>query len=178
LVITVPIPRDVKNLSEIRASRGDTTYNRGDGTLEWSIPSKETSTGNAILRCTAVGASQDDDDDDGNGFSFNGNPKGYEYDENESESGGAYQSIGTSTKLAPKGDSKVERDERLVEKNKALMPDSARVSFAVKGWLASGIRVESLTLDTRKSRGIGEGVKPYKGVKYLSISNGGVEVRC
>jgi AP-3 complex subunit mu len=178
LVITVPIPADVKNLSEIRASRGDTTYNPGDNTLEWSIPSKETSAGNAVLRCTAVGASQDDDGDDGNGFSFNGNTKGYDYNENESESGSAYQSIGTSSKPATTGDIKVERDERLVEKNKTLMPNSARISFAVKGWLASGIRVENLTLDTRKSRGIGEGMKPYKGVKYLSVSHGGVEVRC
>lgn len=177
LVITVPIPADVKNLSEIRASRGDTTYNPGDHMLEWSIPSKETKFGNATVRCTAVGASQDDEDD-GNGFSFDASSKGYDYNENESESGGAYQSINTSSKPAGMGDIKIERDERLVEKNKILMPDSARISFSVKGWLASGIRVESLMVDTKKSRGIGEGMKPYKGVKYLSVSNGGVEVRC
>lgn len=178
LVITVPIPADVKNLSEIRASRGDTTYNPGDHTLEWLIPSKETSAGNATLRCTVVGVSQHDDDDDGNGFSFDGNSQRYDYNENESENGGAYQDIITSSKPAGTGEIKIERDERLVEKNKTLMPDSARVSFSVKGWLASGIRVESLIVDTKKSRGIGEGVKPYKGVKYLSVSNGGVEVRC
>ena len=180
LIITVPIPADVKNLSEIRASRGDTVYNPGDHTLEWSIPSRETTVGNATLRCTAVGASQDDDDDDddGTGFSFDGTSKRYNYNENESNTGNAYQSINTSSKPAGTGDMKAERDERLVEKNKILMPDSARVSFSVKGWLASGIRVESLVVDTKKSRGIGEGVKPYKGVKYLSVSNGGVEVRC
>jgi len=127
-----------------------------------------------------VGASQDDDDDDddGTGFSFDGTSKRYNYNENESNTGNAYQSINTSSKPAGTGDMKAERDERLVEKNKILMPDSARVSFSVKGWLASGIRVESLVVDTKKSRGIGEGVKPYKGVKYLSVSNGGVEVRC
>jgi len=178
LIITVPIPADVKNLLEIRASRGDTTYNPGDQTLEWSIPSKETTVGNATLRCTAVGASQDDDEDDGNGFSFDGSSKGYDYNENESDSGGAYQNINSFSKPAGTEDVKMERDERLVEKNKVLMPYSARVSFSVKGWLASGIRVESLIVDTKKSRGIGEGVKPYKGVKYLSVSNGGVEVRC
>ncbi|RMD41011.1 hypothetical protein DV735_g4114, partial [Chaetothyriales sp. CBS 134920] len=51
------------------------------------------------------------------------------------------------------------------------------VSFAVKGWLASGIRVDSLMVDTKKSRGLGEGVRPYKGVKYLSVSRQGVERR-
>jgi AP-3 complex subunit mu len=178
LIITIPIPAEVKNLSEIRASRGDTVYNPGDQTLEWSIPSRETSVGNATLRCTAVGSSQDDNDDDGNGFSLDGISKGYDYNETGSESGSAYQNINASSKPVGTGDMKVERDERLVEKNKTLMPDSARVSFSMKGWLASGIRVESLMVDTKKSRGIGEGVKPYKGVKYLSISNGGVEVRC
>jgi AP-3 complex subunit mu len=38
--------------------------------------------------------------------------------------------------------------------------------------------VESIQLDQRKSRGLGEGVKPYKGVKYLTVSRGGVEIRC
>jgi hypothetical protein len=176
LVITVPISADVRNLSDIRVSRGDTTYNPGDRVLEWTIGSRETSAGSAVLRCTVVGASQYIEDD-GNGFSFDGTGKQYDYNENESDSG-AYQSVSSSTKAAATTDTKDERDERLVEKNKVLMPSSTRVSFTVKGWLASGIKVESLTVDTRKSRGIGEGVKPYKGVKYLSISNGGVEVRC
>jgi AP-3 complex subunit mu len=176
LVITVPISADVRNLSDIRVSRGDTTYNPGDRVLEWTIGSRETSAGSAVLRCAVVGASQDIEDD-GNGFSFDGTGKQYDYNENESDSG-AYQSVSSSTKAAATTDTKDERDERLVEKNKVLMPSSTRVSFTVKGWLASGIKVESLTVDTRKSRGIGEGVKPYKGVKYLSISNGGVEVRC
>jgi len=67
---------------------------------------------------------------------------------------------------------------RKVAQNKILMPSSAMVSFSVKGWLSSGIKVESLVIDTRKSRGIGEGMKPYKGVKYLTVSSGGVEIRC
>jgi len=58
------------------------------------------------------------------------------------------------------------------------MPSSANVSFTVKGWLSSGVRVDSLIINTRASKGLGEGVKPYKGVKYLTVSKGGVEVRC
>ena len=56
-----------------------------------------------------------------------------------------------------------------------LMPTSASVSFTVKGWLASGVRVEKLALDTARSRGLGAGVQPYKGVKYMTASKGGVE---
>jgi hypothetical protein len=57
--------------------------------------------------------------------------------------------------------------------------------------LASGVKVDSLVLDQRRSRGVGEGVRPYKGVKYLTVCGdidekagmmgnrgGGWEVRC
>jgi hypothetical protein len=57
------------------------------------------------------------------------------------------------------------------------MPRSISVSFSVKGWLASGIKVESLLIDTKRSKGLGDGVKPYKGVKYLTVSRQGVERR-
>jgi hypothetical protein len=62
--------------------------------------------------------------------------------------------------------------------NASLMPNSASVSFSVRGWLPSGIKVDSLNIDQRRSRGLGESVKPYKGVKYLCVSNRGVERRC
>lgn len=62
--------------------------------------------------------------------------------------------------------------------NAGLMPNSASVSFSVRGWLPSGIKVDSLNIDQRRSRGLGESVKPYKGVKYLCVSNRGVERRC
>ena len=60
----------------------------------------------------------------------------------------------------------------------SAMPSSATISFSVKGWLASGVRVDSLLVDAKKSRGLGSGVTPYKGVKYLTVSRKGVEVRC
>jgi hypothetical protein len=64
------------------------------------------------------------------------------------------------------------------ERHRDLMPTSATVSFSLKGALASGIRVESLLVDAKKSRELGAQVKPYKGVKYLTVSRRGVEVRC
>ncbi|KAG9238090.1 Adaptor complexes medium subunit family-domain-containing protein [Amylocarpus encephaloides] len=168
LVVTVPLPTGIRNLSEIRASRGDTTYNPGEKQLEWSIPAKEAVSGGASLRCTIAGPLTEDDDFESNGFRIDGR---YDYDD------GTYQSTPVeSEKVSEKPDG--QSDARKVEQNKILMPSSTSVSFAIKGWLASGIKVESLKVDTRKSRGLGEGVKPYKGVKYLTISRSGIEVRC
>jgi AP-3 complex subunit mu len=158
LVVTIPLPADVRNLSEIRASRGDTTYNPGEKNLDWHIPAKEAVAGGATLRCTIVGPLSDDEDFEGNGFRLDGN---YDYDED------AYQSApAKAAKVADATDE--QKDLRKIAQNKILMPNSATVSFSVKGWLASGIKVDSLIIDVRKSRGLGEGVKPYKGVKSIA----------
>ncbi|KAI1283897.1 Adaptor complexes medium subunit family protein [Xylaria sp. FL0933] len=170
VVVSVPLPSDVRNLTDVRPSRGDASYNAGDNVLEWHIPAKELSAGTSYfgLRCTVAGPLTDGDvEEDPNGFGF---AKDY-YDE-------PYQG---STAHRPKEQVKAsdeERDVRKLAQNKILMPSSASVSFSVKGWVPSGIKVESIVIDPRKSRGLGEGVKPYKGVKYLTISKGGVEIRC
>ncbi|KAL2126788.1 hypothetical protein VTI74DRAFT_231 [Chaetomium olivicolor] len=176
LVVSVPLPKEVRNLSEVRPTRGDANYNPGDRALEWSISNKELAQGSAsfALRCTVVGqmAEEDEEEEDPTGFGFG---SGYSYDDHyQSSSSPATKPAMTAVDAGGGG----ERDERRVAQNKILMPSSASVSFAVKGWLASGIRVESIHLDPRKSRGLGETVKPYKGVKYLTVSKGGVEIRC
>jgi AP-3 complex subunit mu len=165
LIVSIPLPSQVRNLPEIKASRGDTTYNPGENNLEWYIPAKEAQAGGATLRCTVVGPLTDEDDFEGNGFRLDGN---YDYEEEP------YQ----NEKVAKPAETIEQKDERKIAQNKILMPSSANVSFSVKGWLASGIKVESLVIDTRKSRGLGDSVKPYKGVKYLTVSKGGVEIRC
>lgn len=168
VVISIPIPEDVRNLPEIRPSRGDATYNPGDKELQWHIPAKELVAGaaNFSLRCTVVGQPTGEEED---------SPmvNDYAYDE-------PYQAETAASKLdkAAGQETEEDRDAKKVAQNKILMPSSASVSFTVKGWLPSGIKVESIMLDTRKSRGLGEGVKPYKGVKYLTVSKGGVEIRC
>ncbi|RDW91251.1 hypothetical protein BP5796_02416 [Coleophoma crateriformis] len=171
LVVTIPLPKDVRNLSEVRASRGDTTYNPGEEHMEWHIPAKETAVGGATLRCTIVGPlSAENDDFETNGFKLDGR---YDYEVE------AYQS--SVTEKVPPVDEKNDADQkdaRKVAQNKILMPSSATASFSIKGWLASGIKVESLVIDSRKSKGLGESVKPYKGVKYMTVSKGGVEIRC
>ncbi|KAK3937920.1 adaptor complexes medium subunit family protein [Diplogelasinospora grovesii] len=174
LKVMVPLPADVRNLSEIRPSKGDATYNPGDQFLEWNIPDKELASGTSYfgLRCTVVGQVTEEDmqESDPTGFGFNS----YSYDE-------PYQSSSTSAKAEKEAETAgtdEEKDGRKAAQNKILMPSSASASFAVKGWLASGIKVESILIDPRKSRGLGETVKPYKGVKYLTVSKGGVEIRC
>ncbi|KAI0505981.1 Adaptor complexes medium subunit family-domain-containing protein [Xylaria bambusicola] len=168
VVVSVPLPSDVRNLSDVRPSRGDASYSPADRILEWHIPAKELSAGMSYfsLRCTVAGPLADDAvEEDPSGFGFG---KDYAYDEPYQGSIAHHKS-----KEQMKG-SEEERDLRKVAQNKILMPSSASVSFSVKGWTPSGIRVESIVVDPRKSRGLGEGIKPYKGVKYLTISKGGL----
>lgn len=170
LTVTIPLPGNVRNLSDIRPSQGDASFNPGERVLEWHVPTKELTgpTTHFRLRCTVVGSVvYESDEFDPSGFAFSS-----EYSYNE-----PYQ-ISTAKGDAAKTEDVGEKDARKVAQNKILMPSSASVSFSVKGWLASGLKVDSIMIDTRKSRGLGEGVKPYKGVKYLTVSKGGVECRC
>ncbi|KAL7623420.1 hypothetical protein AAE478_007102 [Parahypoxylon ruwenzoriense] len=171
LVVSIPLPSEVRNLSDVRPSKGDAGFNPGDNVLEWNIPAKELSAGTSYfsLRCTVQGSlGEDQEEADPNGFGFG---KDYTYDE-------PYQATTSDKPRNNEGGSESERDAKKAAQNKIMMPSSASVSFSVKGWLSSGIKVESILIDPRKSRGLGEGVKPYKGVKYLTISKGGVEIRC
>lgn len=171
LTVTIPLPEDVRNLSDIRPSRGDASFNRAEGRLEWHIPAKEISgpTSHFGLRCTVVGSLADDEEGafDPTGFGF-----GTDYSYNE-----PYQNTPAAKTGKEKKATDDEQDPKKVAQNKILMPSSASVSFSVKGWLASGLKIESIVIDTRKSRGVGDNVKPYKGVKYLTVSKGGVEIR-
>ncbi|KAI0472949.1 Mu homology domain-containing protein [Xylariaceae sp. FL0804] len=164
LTVSVPLPSDVRNLSDVRPSKGDASYSPGDNLLEWHIPAKELSAGISYfgLRCTVLGPLEDDiHEQDPSGFGFG---KEYSYDE-------PYQSSAEEHHKAASKASGDEKDAKKAAQNKILMPSSASVSFSVKGWLPSGIKVESIQIDTRKSRGLGEGVKPYKGVKYLAVTH-------
>ncbi|CAG9943506.1 unnamed protein product [Clonostachys rosea f. rosea IK726] len=148
LTVTVPLPAGVRNLSEVRPSKGDASFNPGDRVLEWHIPAKEMSgpTSYFGLRCTVVGplTEEEDNDSDAGGLGFNTD---FPYNE-------PYQSTSSAkAEPEPKVDDK-ERDAKKVAQNKILMPTSASVSFSVKGWLASGLKVESIVLDIRKSHGV------------------------
>ncbi|KAH3908179.1 hypothetical protein HBI56_191660 [Parastagonospora nodorum] len=169
MVVHVPLPASVKNVADLRMVRGtgDAGYAPGDRSIEWRISSREISLlmaqdrgggvgATASLRGTVVGESEDAPDLEPVSFSND-----YDDDENHEH----------TPNLPKKKDSSA-------EKNKTLMPSCATVSFSVKGWLPSGIKVESLQLDQKRSVGLGSGVTPYKGVKYLCVSRRGVEARC
>ena len=176
--VTIPIPTGVRNITDLRASRGEAYFNPTDNAVEWRIPTKDAAaTGNASLRCTVVGPLDDDDVDAANGFRLNGDNVAYN-DYATYQNSGTEDGHGPSNSFKEQRQQQEQRDARKFEQNKAFMPRSVSVSFSVKGWLASGIRVDGLVVDTRKSRGLGEGVKPYKGVKYLTVSRKGVEARC
>ena len=172
--VAVPIPPAVRAIADIRASRGEAFFTASESIIEWRIPTKDApAVGTAILRCTIVAPSTEEDEPGSpNGIRLNSTPG--QSDELET----AYQSSVPSSRDLPKKERDERQDLRQVQQNAPLMPSSASVSFSVKGWLASGIKVDGLVVDVRKSRGLGEGVKPYKGVKYLTVSRNGVETRC
>ncbi|KAF1833468.1 adaptor protein complex 3 Mu3A [Decorospora gaudefroyi] len=185
MLIHIPLPATVKNVTDLRVLRGtgDATYGPGDRAIEWRISSREISTlmaqdrgggigATATLRGTVIG--QDESADETLDIGGGGGPVSlaastYHYDDSASSF--------SQTAAAVAKPSGID-DAKRVQANKVLMPSCATVSFSVKGWLASGIRVESLNVDQKRSKGLGSGVTPYKGVKYLCVSRRGVECRC
>ncbi|KAL6234810.1 hypothetical protein BDW75DRAFT_156660 [Aspergillus navahoensis] len=262
IVVTVPIPQSVRNITDMKASRGEALFNSGRGVLEWRVPTKDAGSisGTATLRCTAVGHPADDfeeDDpeadaeatllqgyyDDSAAVSYQQNPepdrlrakpkKKKKKVKKVKKPASSRRDASVSTPdidINPEGEtlpgSNLNPDRSLepspsqppshpetpsltpplkqqhsstppsahpespfsifhtaprktrTQINASLMPNSASVSFSVRGWLPSGIKVESLNIDLRRSRGLGEGVKPYKGVKYICVSRRGIERRC
>ena len=177
LTVHIPLSSAVRNVSDLRASKGEAHWSPVDGCVEWKIPPKEFGPSSAVLRCTIQGPLADDDEDGKGGSVMNGmTATTYDYDEDALSS--TYQQAQAETAASEANSGVHTSTASKTEKNKELMPTSATLSFNMKGWLASGLKVESLLLDTNKSRGLGPDVKPYKGVKYVTVSRKGVEVRC
>ncbi|RAR06990.1 clathrin adaptor, mu subunit [Stemphylium lycopersici] len=186
MLIHIPLPTTVKNVVDLRVARGmgDASYAPGDRAIEWRVSSREIGLlmsqdrgggigVTATLRGTVVGQddpSADDALDAGGPVSFSTST--YDYDDDDPST--QPSSLPAPTPKAAKPDS----DAKIKQANKVLMPSCATLSFSVKGWLPSGIKVESLNVDQRRSKGLGSGVTPYKGVKYLCVSREGVECRC
>jgi AP-3 complex subunit mu len=186
VVVSVPIPGGVRGLGDLRASRGEARWAPGEDKLEWRVSGKQIGTlatglrssGDkvvATLRCSITAATENNDDAGDEAETSNLLSKDqWAYDEDE---GAGYQS---SKDVAVKSSvtDQDARDRKRRRANEALMPSSASVSFQVKGWLASGIKVDKLLIDALRSRGVSAGVQPYKGVKYVTVSQHGVETRC
>ncbi|KAJ5168085.1 uncharacterized protein N7482_003679 [Penicillium canariense] len=246
VVVSVPISKYVRHITDMQASRGDAQFSHTSGLLEWRIPTTRdagTTSGTATLRCTVSGyPSPDEDledsleDEDADANLLQGYyeaPTSYDPSSNSTrksrdpskrkkkkkksskksrtaEETGDAPGDGPSEEpvkaktpspnhskpqtpqpmalaqpssqlpafFAPSSTPRPTPRRTKAQVNASLMPNSASVSFSVRGWLPSGIKVDSLTIDQRRSRGLGESVKPYKGVKYLCVSKRGVERRC
>ena len=167
VVVSIPLPAGVRTVSDLRASRGEAHFQALEKSIEWKVPTKDGArvSGTATLFGTVIGPPSPEEDvveNDADAVALSGY-----YDEDTVSP--RKQINPTSTSIAVESKRK--------QANKALMPRSVAVSFTVRGWLPSGIKVDSLMVDVKKSRGLGEGVKPYKGVKYMTVSRKGVERR-
>lgn len=183
MVIHIPLPSTVKSVVDLKSARGsgEATFQPAESRVRWAINSREIAvlmsndrgTGAGVLatlRGTVVGHDNDDENEGDASQPFASNT--YDYDDDQM---GSYQDEKSSDAPAK---SRVGAGADVVKKNKVLMPSCATVSFTVKGWLPSGIKVESLAVDQKRSKGLGAGVQPYKGVKYLCVSRKGIETRC
>ena len=236
VVVSIPISKAVRNITEMQASRGDIQYSPGSDVLEWRVPTKAKDAGSisgvATLRCSVAGyhntSTMNDDDIEMSDREANENllqgyyqeadnmvePRKHETKKKKKKKkektttsttskksrptavataedlglGSAAATTASGSGSPPPSPSKRQTPTPSIfrpagrkskaQLNAGLMPTSASVSFVVRGWLPSGIKVDSLTIDTRRSRGLGEGVRPFKGVKYLCVSQRGIERRC
>ena len=167
LSVTIPFPSEVRNITELKPSRGEANFNAFTKTVAWKVPTKDGASlgGVATLTGSVIGPFSQDDADE---YEAKTRALSEYYDDEVLAAADGHHEItnGTSVPNGKRG-----------QANKVSMPRSISVSFNVKGWLASGIKVESLAVDVKRSKGLGDGVKPYKGVKYLTVSKQGVERR-
>jgi AP-3 complex subunit mu len=174
LTVSIPITSAVRNISDLRATKGEAHWSPGDTSIEWKISSKEAaaiSSAGCILRCSLVGPSSDDEET----LLSNNGMQTSTHDYNDDDD---YSTSATVVSKPPTTSTSTTIKDKRKRQNASLMPASANLSFGVKGWLASGLKVDALVIDVKRSKGLGEGVRPYKGVKYLTVSRKGVEVRC
>lgn len=192
MTVHIPLPASVKNVTDLRIARGagEAGYAPGDRSIEWRLTGREISglmandrgSGTSLtttLRGTVVGVDEDHEGDGNGGPVTLSSGSTYDYDDEtasyQASSSSHADSEATVTANTGSLSATADADKR---KMKVLMPSCATVSFSVKGWLPSGIKVESLGVDMKRSTGLGSGVTPYKGVKYLCVSKKGVECRC
>lgn len=180
VVVSVPVPGSVRSVTDLRPSKGEAHFQQFEHSIEWKVPTKSGSAvvnGTEILSGTLIGPintegfeEEFEEIDSSNGIASNA-LSGY-YDENSAEVR-SKDKAATSTM----SNSTPATQQKRSQANRALMPRVVAVSFTVRGWLPSGIKVDSLVVDAKNSKGLGENVKPFKGVKYLTVSKKGVERR-
>jgi AP-3 complex subunit mu len=187
LVVSVPLPAGVRSVSDIRCSRGEAHFHQFERNVQWKVPTRDGASvsGTAVLTGTLIGpvnaeSFEDDAEESETNNGTTANPLLGYYDEDAANVVDVPPALASSKGkglASAMGKSTPDTQQRRPQANRALMPRSVTVSFNVRGWLPSGIKVESLILDPKRSRGIAENVKPFKGVKYMTVSRKGVERR-
>lgn len=187
VVVSVPLPASVRSATDLRASRGEAHFQQFAQSIQWKVPIKDSASvsGTAVLSGTLIGpinadGSEGDDEERETNNGTNANPLLGYYDEYSANVIDAPQALTPSKgKAVTSVNSKITTaaQQRKSQVNRALMPRSVTVSFTVRGWLPSGIKVESLVIDSKRSRNLSENVKPFKGVKLMTVSRRGVERR-
>lgn len=186
VVVSVPLPDMVRSVMDLRPSRGEAYFQQINHNIEWKVSTKDvvSTKSTSILQGTLIGpVNMEDAEENVEEEMHNGsttNPLLGYYDEDSANVSDPFQASnstkGKTVIAAPQKTPPATQQKRL-QANMALMPRSASVSFNVRGWLASGIRVESLVVDSKRSTGIPSGMTPYKGVKYVTVSRKSVERR-
>jgi AP-3 complex subunit mu len=187
VVVSVPLPDCVRSVTDLRPSRGEAHFQQYERSIIWKVSTKDSASvnGTAVLLGTLIGpidaeGGTEDVEDIETSNGTNNNPLLGYYDETSANITDAPQtpaSLKGKGVVAAKNESTPVVQQRRSQANRALMPRSVNVSFNVRGWLPSGIKVDGLVIDQKRSKGLGEGVKPYRGVKYLTVSRKGVERR-
>jgi AP-3 complex subunit mu len=186
VVVSVPLPASVRSATDLRPSRGEAHFQQFAQSIQWKVPTKDSASvnGTALLSGTLVGpvnveANEEDDEERDTNTGLTTNPLLGYYDEDSAkilDTGPALPSSRGKEAVLDNDKTTAAQQKRMLA-NRALMPRSVTVSYNVRGWLPSGIKVDSLVIDTRKSRGLADNVKPFKGVKLMTVSRKGVERR-
>jgi len=172
-MVTMPFPTEVRSVVELKASRGEANYNNFNRTIEWRVSTKDGASINGVATLTGTISGPLNLDDSLDNLDAAEEAKSRTLASYYDDDSVAVQSHHAAHVDGSAPSSQAKRSQA----SRALVPRSIAVSFSVKGWLPSGIKVDSLNVDVKRSKGLGEGVRPVKGVKYLTISRQGVERR-
>ncbi|ANB14922.1 Apm3p [Sugiyamaella lignohabitans] len=148
--------RTKKNIKGLRITSGDFHFNDW-GIGEWTFPGKTPLGWSASLRGALEREEVDDEEDES---------------EENSKSNGVEDSIGDSFRDATGSSHKSKAlDSNVASKEsgsgiKPIFPTHLSITYTLTGNVPSGIKVNSLRI--LKSPGLGEGVKPFKGLRYTT----------
>jgi AP-3 complex subunit mu len=173
ITIRIQVPTSVRSLPLLKASRGEARWAPGEKDIIWKLQSKDvlalgqgarvSGTGGIANLKTELTGQEADTSDTGNESHLTNR---YDYEDNDEDE--------ENLKATRRENSK---KQRVGSMHSHLLPSGVTISFTARGWLPSGLKVEKLSLDAQRSRGVGAGVSPYKGVKYICVSRDGVEAR-